>query len=118
MSCHTMPRILKLLLDFNPNFNPNFFLVDRASNTRVRIDQTFKRMKAWILVTKMQEYKPNFLCIIDQFNEAELENYSGLPKGEFQCYSRMAKSKCTLQNLTSQCQWKLDAHVSALKSPW
>jgi hypothetical protein len=30
----------------------------------------------------------------------------------------MANNKCTLQNLTSHCQWKLDAHVSWLNSPW
>jgi len=138
-----MPQILKLLLDLNPNLNANFFLVHHASNSGVRIDQNFKPMKAWIHGTKMQEYKPNnlwtsfhkyneaehpwvmmqeykpnFLCTIDQFNEAELENYLGLPKGELQCYSCMTNSKCTLQNLTSQCQWKLDAHVSGLKSPW
>jgi len=69
----------------------------------------------WVM---MQEYKPNFLWTIHQFNEAELENYLGLPKDELQCYSRMANSKCKLPNLTSQCQWKLDAHVSGLKSPW
>ncbi len=47
-----------------------------------------------------------------------MENYLGLPKGELQCHSHMANNKCTLQNLTSHCQWKLDAHVSTLKSPW
>jgi len=61
MSCHAMPQILKLLLDFNPNFNPNFFLGDCASNSRMRIDQNIKPIKAWILVTKMQKYKPNNL---------------------------------------------------------
>jgi hypothetical protein len=72
MSCHTVPRNLKMLLDFTPNFNPNFFLVDGASNSRVRIDQNFKPMKAWILVTTMQEYKPNNLWTsFQKYNEAE-----------------------------------------------
>jgi hypothetical protein len=151
MSCQIMPKVLKLLLDFHPNFNPNFLLVDCAADSRVVIDPNFspttlqakricvtknsrvvielnfspttlqaKRIGVtkehpWVL---MQECKPNFLWTIHKFNETELENCLGLPKGELQCYSRMANSKCTLQNLTSQCQWKLDAHVSGLRSPW
>jgi len=115
MSCRTMPNILKLLLHFNPNFNPNFFPVDCAPDSRVVIERILSptTLQAnWKCVTKehpwvmMQEYKPNFLWTIHKFNETELENCLGLPKGELQCYSRMANSKCTLQNLTSQCQWK------------
>jgi len=125
MSCHTVPQILKMLLDFNPNFIPNFFLVDSATDSRVVIDPNFspttlqaKRIcvtknsrvvielnfspttlqAKQICVTKehpyvmMQEYKPNFLWIIHKFNDTELENCLGLPKGELQCYSPMANS--------------------------
>jgi hypothetical protein len=121
MSCHTVPQILKMLLDFNPNFIPNFFLVDSATDSRVVIDPNFSPttlQTKQICVTKehpcvmMQEYEPNFLWIIHKFNDTELENCLGLPKGELQCYSPIANSKYTLQNLTSHCQWKLDAHVS------
>ncbi len=125
MSCHTVPQILKMLLDFNPNFIPNFFLVDSATDSRVVIDPNFSPTTLQakrICVTKnsrvvielnfspttlqakqicvtnehpcvmMQEYKPNFLWIIHKFNDTELENCLGLPKGELQCYSPMANS--------------------------
>ncbi|KAH9536076.1 hypothetical protein CY35_17G087600 [Sphagnum magellanicum] len=109
MSCHTMPQLLKMLLEFNPNFEDYFWPIPRKE----------------ALVMK-QEYKPNFFPNLQAYYEANYEAdyefllpnpYDVVPKDEFQCYSQMTNSECTLQNLTNN-QWKLDAHVTGLKSPW
>ncbi len=116
MSCHTMPELLKLLLDFNPNFN-------QYRSFPVLPGQKGDIQKLWLI---MQEYRPIFLpriTVLDMSvattfcNEAELPRLLGVPKDEFQCYSQTTNSECTLQNLTNN-QWKLDAHVTGLKSPW
>jgi hypothetical protein len=107
MSSHTMPQLLKLLLEFNPNFYQNsfrFFLPDTLSDAATR---------SWVM---MQEYNPIFFWYIKGFKEAGLLSLLGVPKDEFHCYSQTTNSECTLQNLTNQ--WKLDAHVNGLKSPW
>ncbi|CAM6012460.1 unnamed protein product [Sphagnum balticum] len=101
MSCHTMPQLLKLLLDFNPNFEHGISSPWEGSR------------KLWSM---MQEYRPNFFGEIPVWDKAELQILLGVPKDEFQCYSETTNSGCTLQNLTNQ--WKLDAHVTGLKSPW
>jgi hypothetical protein len=104
MCCHTMPQLLKLLLEFNPNFDYNHCWA------------------AWkdhrpSLVSMMQVYRPNFFLNFKGYKEAELPSLLGVPKDEFQCYSQTTNSECTLQNLTNN-QWKLEAHVTGLKSPW
>ncbi|KAH8936501.1 hypothetical protein BDL97_17G088700 [Sphagnum fallax] len=109
MSCHTMPELLKLLLDFNPNFGHYCpFPGDGILSAGWRGDQRSLLM--------MQEYKPNVFWTIKGCKEAVLPSLLGVPKDEFQCYSQTTNSACTLQNLTNQ--WKLDAHVTGLQSPW
>ncbi|CAK9211050.1 unnamed protein product [Sphagnum troendelagicum] len=108
MSCNTMPQLLKLLLEFNPNFDHYF------DSIPIFIERRWKgRVKSWVM---MQEYRPNVSWNIKGYGEGELPNLLGVPKDEFQCYSQTTNSECTLQNLTNQ--WKLDAHVNGLKSPW
>ncbi|KAH8936494.1 hypothetical protein BDL97_17G088100 [Sphagnum fallax] len=121
MSCHTLPELLKLLLEFNPNFNhyPSF-PVEICQGVWQRGNQ-----KSWLM---MLEYRPNLYLNIKfgglpVWNKAESPKllgdtlrWLGVPKEEFQCYSHTTNSKCTLQNLTNQ--WKLYAHVTGLKSPW
>jgi len=105
MSCHSMPQLLKLLLDFNPNFdlNPPFDHIFWAGGRHQRASMT-------------QEYRPNFFSNFKGFRKAELLSLLGVPTDEFQCYSQTTNSECTRQNLTNQ--WKLNAHVTGLKSPW
>jgi len=130
MSCDTMPKLLKLLLEFNPDFNHyRYFEVEAEEGWEREICQEkWKRFnqKSWVM---MQEYRPNFsprIILVEHTivisglgdilpNKGELPRHLGVPKGEFQWYSHTTKSKCTLQNLTNQ--WKLDAHVTGLKSP-
>jgi hypothetical protein len=108
MSCHTMPELLKLLLDFNPNFGFYHYFHRNAFLWAPSI----ANHKPWVM---MQEYTNNFL-VIKRLKEADLPSFLGVPKDKFQCYSETTNISCTLQNLTSQ--WKLDAHVTGLKSPW
>jgi len=96
-SCHTMPQLLKLLLEFNPNFNPDTWLTPQGIAA----------------VAIMGEYKPNLFPIL----KALYDIFDVVPKDELHCYSQMTNSECTLQNLTNN-QWKLDAHVTGLKSRW
>jgi hypothetical protein len=109
MSCHTMPQLLKLLL----GFNPNFYHYDSFLKTKISLAGLEVYRHAWVM---MQEYRPNCFCNIKGYKEAELPSLLGVPKDEFQCYSQVTNSECTLQNLTNQ--WKLDAHLTGLKSPW
>ncbi len=101
-----MPQLLKLLLEFNPNFyHYDFFLKAKISLAGLEVYQ-----HAWVTT---QEYMPNCFWNIKGYKEAELPSLLGVPKHEFQCYSQVTNSECTLQNLTNQ--WKLDAHVTGLK---
>ncbi|KAH9536075.1 hypothetical protein CY35_17G087500 [Sphagnum magellanicum] len=107
ISCHTMPQLLKLLLEFNPNFDPyDIFLP-------IQISWAGEKHPCLRMI---QEYRPNFFWNIEGYKEAQLPSLFGVPKDELQCYSQTTNSECTLQNLTNQ--WKLDAHVNGLKSPW
>jgi hypothetical protein len=109
MSCNTAPQLLKLLLDFNPNFDPYDKVKFILSASRWKSHD-----KSWVMM--MQEYRPNTFWNIEGYEEADLARLLGVPKDELQCYSQTTNSECTLQNLTNQ--WKLDAHVNGLKSPW
>ncbi|KAH8936490.1 hypothetical protein BDL97_17G087800 [Sphagnum fallax] len=125
MSCHTMTELLKLLLEYNPNFVHYFpFPGDGILLPGWKGDK-----KSWVM---MQEYKPNvpwtitgdkgavllslFAVPKNKFRCYVLRSLLGVPKNKFGCYSQMTNSKCTLQNLTSH--WKLDVDVTGLKSPW
>jgi hypothetical protein len=110
MSCHTMPQLLKLLLDFNPNFG-NYFNLRCGARLSV---PWIGIPKSWVM---MQEYNPIVFVANKGLKEANLPRLLGVPKDEVQCYSQTTNSGCTLQNLTNN-QWKLDAHVTGLKSPW
>ncbi|KAH8936496.1 hypothetical protein BDL97_17G088300 [Sphagnum fallax] len=103
MSCHTMPELLKLPLEFNPNF---------GERTHITPSANWKDYRT--ACGMMLEYRRHLMWDILQRDEL-LAAYLGVPKDECQCYSRTNK-ECTLQNLTNQ--WKLDAHVTGLKSPW
>ncbi|CAM6038302.1 unnamed protein product [Sphagnum compactum] len=108
MSCHTMPQLLKLLLEFNPNFYHNYGSQGMYLKGLWRGD-----VKSWVMI---QEYRPNVFHTSEACKRAQLRSLLGVPKDEFECYSQTTKSECTLQNLTNW--WKLDAHVTGLKSPW
>jgi hypothetical protein len=108
MSCHTMPQLLKLLLEFNPNFyhyheSRGVYLTGGWNGDD----------KSWVMI---QEYRPNVFHTGEAGKVAQLQSLWGVLKDDFQCYSDTTNSECTLQNLTNQ--WKLDAHVTGLKSPW
>ncbi|CAK9211044.1 unnamed protein product [Sphagnum troendelagicum] len=105
MRCHTMPELLKLLLEFNPNFG-NSWCIRTSANWKGH--GTPSRM--------MQEYRRNlFDTDIPIANVDEVvATYLDGPKDEFQCYS-CTNRECTLQNLTNQ--WKLDAHLTGLELP-
>jgi len=100
MSCHTMPQLLKLLLEFNPDFGDDYF--------------RHQGLKEPLLM--MQEYGPKFFPTIDGLEVRWVIDFSVVLEDELECYSNMTDSECTLQNLTNQ--WKLDAHVTGLSSPW
>jgi hypothetical protein len=102
MSCHTMPELLKLLLEFNPNFRGGQWS-DPSANWEGHGRPC--RM--------MLEYR-QFFIPGDSHSGKLLEAYSGVPKDVCQCYSRTNR-ECTLQNLTNQ--WKLDAHLTGLELP-
>ncbi|CAK9867834.1 unnamed protein product [Sphagnum jensenii] len=108
MSCNTMPQLLKLLLEFNPNFEPYPAVTYWLSRGRWKGPD-----KSLVMIP---EYRPNVFWNIKGYEDAELARLLGVPKDQLQCYSQMTNSECTLQNLTNH--WKLDAHVNGLKLPW
>ncbi len=108
MSCHTMPQLLKLLLEFNPNFEHY-----ESEVVMYAVGWQRNRQSSWLI---MQEYRPNYFHTSEADNLHVLQSICHLPKDDFQCYSDTTNSECTLQNLTNH--WKLDAHVTGLKSPW
>jgi hypothetical protein len=116
MSCNTIPKLLKLLLDFNPNFNHNHsfsFLPERKA----------KSQKLWLI---RQEYIQNIFYARQFLNmnfkpffgdKVELPIFLGVPRDERRCYPDTTNVECTLQNLTNY-RWILHAHVTGLNSPW
>jgi hypothetical protein len=59
MSCHTMPQLLKLLFEFNPNFSRNSFPNFWLFSNKWECDPS-----PWVM---MQEYRPNFLPTLEIF---------------------------------------------------